>query len=127
MKISSVRAELNTLVNQVYRYETRVVIEKSGLPVAALVSADDLARLNRLDAERAEGFAVIDAMRAPFKDVPSDELEREAEKAQPEMISCSRRPSAGMPMCWSPVIKGSSRSASTAPLRSSHLSISSRA
>lgn len=81
MKISDVRAELNKLVNRVYRHETRVIVEKSGIPVAAVVSADDLERLKRLDDERAERFKVIDEMREAFKDVPSEEVEREAARA----------------------------------------------
>ncbi len=85
MKISTVRAELNTLVNQVYRKETRVVVEKSGIPVAALVSTDDLARLSQLDRERAERFAILDELRAAFRDVPPEELEREAERALAEV------------------------------------------
>src|SRR5215213_6150511 len=85
MKISSVRAELNTLVNQVYRHETRVVVEKSGIPVAALVSTDDLKRLDEFDRERAARFAILDEMRAAFRDVPPEELEREAARALAEV------------------------------------------
>jgi prevent-host-death family protein len=80
MKISAVRAELNTLVNRVYRKETRVVVEKSGIPVAALVSTDDLERLAQLDRERAERFAVIDEVRANYKGVPDEEIERETDR-----------------------------------------------
>ena len=80
MKISDVRGQLNTLVNRVFRKETRVVVEKSGIPVAALVSTDDLERLHRLDRERAERFAVIDEMRRAFKDVPAEEIERETDR-----------------------------------------------
>jgi prevent-host-death family protein len=85
MKISTVRAELNSLVNQVYRKETRVVVEKSGIPVAALVSTDDLERLDQLDRERAARFAILDEFRAAFKDVPPEELELEAERALAEV------------------------------------------
>jgi prevent-host-death family protein len=85
MKISTVRAELNSLVNQVYRKETRVVVEKSGIPVAALVSTDDLERLDRLDREREARFAILDEFRAAFKDVPPEEIEREAERALAEV------------------------------------------
>jgi prevent-host-death family protein len=45
MKISDVKQGLNALVNRIYRRETRVLIEKSGIPVAAIVSARDLQRL----------------------------------------------------------------------------------
>lgn len=85
MKISDVRGQFNTLVNQVYRREARVVVEKSGIPVAALVSTEDLKRLNQLDRERAERFSILDEMRAAFKDVSPEELEREAERALTEV------------------------------------------
>jgi len=52
MKISEVKQQFNRLVNQVYRRETRVMVEKSGIPVAGIVSAEDLERLDRLDRER---------------------------------------------------------------------------
>lgn len=85
MKISDVRGQLNKLVNQVYRKETRVVVEKSGIPVAGIVSAEDLERLAKLDEERAERFRILDEMRAAFKDVPPAEIEREAERAVAEV------------------------------------------
>ncbi len=85
MKISEVRGQLNTLVNRVYRKETRVLVEKSGIPVAAIVSTEDLKRLDQLDAEREADFAVVDELREAFKDVPPEELEREAERAIAEV------------------------------------------
>jgi len=85
MKISDVRSQLNHLVNRVYRRETRVIVEKSGIPVAGIVSAEDLRRLKQLDAEIAERWRVLEAMRAPFRDVPSEEIEREADRALAEV------------------------------------------
>lgn len=85
MKISAVRSELNTLVNRVYRRETRVVVEKSGIPVAAIVSTDDLERLNALDEQDRQARAVLQSMRDPFKDVDQDEIEREANRAVSEV------------------------------------------
>lgn len=81
---SEARQHFASLLNRVFREGTRVVVEKSGIPVAALVTTEDLARLQRLDAERAERFAVLDELRAVFKDVPPEELEREAERAVSE-------------------------------------------
>ena len=49
MKISDVKNTLSRLVNKVYRGETCVLVEKAGIPVAALVSADDLQRLTQID------------------------------------------------------------------------------
>jgi hypothetical protein len=91
MKISGVRSELNTLVNRVFRKETRVVVEKSGIPMAALVSTDDLARLDRLDRERAERFVVIDEMREAFAGVPAEEIERETDRISAEIRTENRR------------------------------------
>jgi prevent-host-death family protein len=81
MKISDVRTQLNTLVNRVYRNETRVLVEKSGIPVAALVSIEDLELLRHLEAKDREAWEILEAMRRPFWDVSPDEVEREAQRA----------------------------------------------
>jgi prevent-host-death family protein len=81
MKISEVKNTLSSLVNKVYRKETRVLVEKSGIPVAAIISADDLKRFAQLERERDERFAVIDRMREAFADVPPEEIEREADRS----------------------------------------------
>ncbi len=91
MKISDVRGQLNTLVNRVFHKETRVVVEKSGIPVAAIVSTEDLERLNRLDRERAERFEVIDAMQATFAGVPVEEIEQETDRITAEIRAESER------------------------------------
>ena len=91
MKISEVKTQLNALVNRVYREEARVLVEKSGIPVAALVSIADLARLDRLDQERAERFKVLDAMRAAFEDVSPEETERETDRITAEIRAENRR------------------------------------
>ena len=75
MKISEVKQRLNSLVNRVYRRETRVMIEKAGIPVAGIVSADDLRRLDRLDREWEEGTRAIERFGAAFEDIPTEELE----------------------------------------------------
>jgi len=54
-----------------------VLVEKSGIPVAAIISAEDFKRLARLEAERNRDFAILDEMREAFKDVPLEEIERE--------------------------------------------------
>ena len=80
MKISDVKNTLSKLVNAVYRKETRVLVEKSGIPVAAIIAADDLERFVRLEREREERFAVIDRVRDAFKDVPAEEIEAETDR-----------------------------------------------
>ncbi len=84
MKISEVKNTLSSLVDQVYRKEIRVLVEKSSIPVAAIISADELKRFTQLEREREERFAVIDRMREAFKDVPSEEIEREADRSVTE-------------------------------------------
>lgn len=75
MKISEVKNQLSSLVNEVYRKEKRVLVEKSGIPVAALVSADDLRRLNQLDRAWDERTKAIERFSQAFADVPTAEAE----------------------------------------------------
>jgi len=81
MKASEARQQFSQVLNKVFRGETRVVVEKSGIPVAGIISADDLERFNQLESQRAERFKVLDEIREAFKDVPDEELEREVAKA----------------------------------------------
>ncbi len=85
MKVSDVRSQLNKLVNRVYRKETRVIVEKSGIPVAGIVSPEDLRRLRELDEDLAERRRVLEAMRVPFRGVPAEEIERETERILAEL------------------------------------------
>ncbi len=52
---SDARQHWSELLNKVFRKETRVIIEKSGIPVAAIISAEDLERLNRFEQSDASG------------------------------------------------------------------------
>jgi prevent-host-death family protein len=80
MKISVVKKNLSSVVNEVYRKETRVLVEKSGIPVAAIISAEDLRRFSQLEREREERFAVIDRVREAFADVSPEEIEAETDR-----------------------------------------------
>jgi len=85
IKASEARAQWSQILNSVFRRERRVIVEKSGIPVAAIISAEDLERLRRIEEERERDFAVIDETRAAFKDVPYEELEREVNRAVAEV------------------------------------------
>jgi len=85
LKASEARQQFSQLLNQVFRKQTRVIVERSGIPVAAIVSADDLRRLKQYDQERAQRFQVLDQMREAFKDVPAEEIEREVARAVEEV------------------------------------------
>ncbi|HET7078693.1 MAG TPA: type II toxin-antitoxin system prevent-host-death family antitoxin [Chloroflexia bacterium] len=82
---SQVRQQWSRLINKVFRGETRVVVEKSGIPVAAIISAEDLRRLNQLEDERRQRFAVLERTWTAFEDVPPEQLEAEVERAVREM------------------------------------------
>jgi prevent-host-death family protein len=75
MSVSETRDHFSQVVDQVKRHEARVLVEKSGIPVAAIVSARDLERLRQLDEQREANFAAMAAIGEAFKDVPEDELE----------------------------------------------------
>ena len=77
MKISDVKNTFSSLVNEVYRKETRVLVEKAGIPVAALVSADDLRRLTQLDRDWDERTKAIERFSQAFAEVPTEEAEVE--------------------------------------------------
>ncbi len=81
MKASEVRMQWGKLLTKVFTNQTRVVVEKSGIPVAAVISVDDLKRLTQLEKQRNERFKALDRMRDAFKDVPPKEAEREINRA----------------------------------------------
>ena len=81
MKASDVRQHWSKLLNQVFRREARVLVEKSGIPVAAIVSAEDFKRLARLEEELRRDFTILDEMREAFKDIPPEQIEREVSRA----------------------------------------------
>lgn len=91
MKASEARQQFASVLNRVFRQEARVVVEKSGIPVAAIVSADDLRRLDRLDAQDREARDVLAAMRAPFREIPHGDIERETDRILEETRIAPRR------------------------------------
>jgi prevent-host-death family protein len=78
---STARQEWSKILNKVFREETRIVVEKSGIPVAAIIPAEDLKRLDQLEKERADRFRILDEVKAAFKDIPEAEIEKETDKA----------------------------------------------
>jgi prevent-host-death family protein len=78
---STARQEWSKILKKVFQEETRIVVEKSGIPVAAIIPAGDLKRLDQLEKERAERFRILDEVKAAFKDIPEAEIEKETDKA----------------------------------------------
>src|SRR3989344_8235512 len=91
MKASEVRAQWSQLLNKVFRSKTRVVVEKSGIPVAAVISAEDLRRFTQLEEQRARRFEVLDRIGEAFKDVPEKEIDREVRRAINEVRAEKRK------------------------------------
>jgi prevent-host-death family protein len=90
INVSQARQEFGRLLNKVFRKEARVIVEKSGIPVAAIISAQDLQLLQRLEEQRKKDFAILDEIGEAFKDVPDEELEREVTRALNEARAKAR-------------------------------------
>jgi prevent-host-death family protein len=82
---STARQEWSKILNKVFREETRIVVEKSGIPVAAIISAEDLKRLDQLEKERSDRFRVLDEIKTAFRDIPESEIENETDQALTRM------------------------------------------
>ncbi len=85
MSASDVRQQFARTINKVAREHTRVIVEKNGVPVAAIIPIGEMRTMEPTDAGMAQAARAVAAMREAFKDVPQEEIEREAEKAIKEV------------------------------------------
>jgi prevent-host-death family protein len=85
VKASDARQQFSRLVTEVFRNESRVIVEKSGIPVAAIISARDLERLTRLERERADDFGILEEIGRVFEEIPASDLEAEVVRALAEV------------------------------------------
>ena len=85
INVTEARQKWSQPLNKVFRRQTRVIVEKSGIPVAAIISAQDLERFNRLEAQRAERFKVFEDIGQAFKHEKPEEIERHAAHAVQEV------------------------------------------
>ena len=91
LNITTTRARLTSLVKQVFLGEQRIIIEKSGIPVAAIISARDAERFAEFERQRQGDFAAMDELRESFAHIPIDEHEREVARAVSEARAELRR------------------------------------
>lgn len=73
--VSDARRQWGQLLDKVFRKETRVIVERRGVPIAALVSTKDLERLTRLEEARAERFRALAGSWAAFEGVSAAGVE----------------------------------------------------
>jgi prevent-host-death family protein len=91
MRASEVRDKWSEAVDTVASDEARIRIERSGTPVAGLVSARDLEWLALRDRRLEELRAVVSQMREAFADIPEDEIEQEIAQALAEVRTETQR------------------------------------
>ncbi len=81
MKLTDAKQQLSRVVNEVARGESWIVVEKSGLPVVAIISVDEYRRFKAREetdqARRAELFENLARFSDAFADVSDEELDRE--------------------------------------------------
>jgi len=85
MSISDARKNFSEVVTRPLRGEGRVIVEKSGTPVGAIVSIEDVRRLEELDRESERIEDVLRRTQAGFRDVRPEEIERQISKAIAEV------------------------------------------
>jgi len=85
MTATDARQHFANLINETARQGTRVIIEKSGAPVAAVVPIADLIRLKSLDEQNRDLSGRLDWISEPFRGVPAEEVEEETEKIMAEL------------------------------------------
>jgi prevent-host-death family protein len=84
MKASEAKQRWGGLLTAVFKGEKRVLVEKSGIPVAAVISAADFQRLQRLEAQRDLAFTALDESWKAFAGVSLDDMEEQVANAVAE-------------------------------------------
>ena len=82
MSVRDARANFSELLGSVYYTNNPIVVEKKGKTVAVVVSPEQFRQLEKI---KAEGWAVIDELRARNKDKDPDEVYREVTKIVEEV------------------------------------------
>ena len=63
----------------------RVIVERSGIPVAVIISMDDLARYRRFENQHDADFSILAEMSEAFADQDDETIEREVNRAIAEV------------------------------------------
>ena len=90
MAASEAKRNWSKIINKAFSGQARFVVQKHGIPVAGIVSADDVERLAELDAQRARDFEILDRVGQAFRDQSPEEIQAAVTKALAEVRSESR-------------------------------------
>lgn len=85
ISVTDARQHFSALLNDVSRGKSRVIIEKQGAPIAAIISPRDLEFFESMESRRVDQFKALDEVGKAFADVPLDQLEREVARAVAEV------------------------------------------
>jgi class 3 adenylate cyclase len=91
MEASDAQQRWPVVLDDVSRRVSRVLVEREGVPVAAVVSFEDLVQLQRLAEQRQRGFDAMTRISQSFADVPVEDLEGEVAKVIAQVRSEDRR------------------------------------
>lgn len=72
------RTRLGEIMKEVQAGRLRVLVEKAGVPMVGIISADEF---QRLIAEREARFEVVDRIRSRVPVIPDAEIERDVQEA----------------------------------------------
>jgi len=85
MKASEARQQWSRLLKKVYREKACILVEKSDIPVAGIIPAEDLRLFSEWQVAREKRFAILDEIQDKFKDVPAAEVEEQVQQALAEV------------------------------------------
>ncbi|MFH1283507.1 MAG: type II toxin-antitoxin system Phd/YefM family antitoxin [bacterium] len=72
------RTHLGDIMKRSFKTGERVIVEKSGIPMIVILSAEEYTRLIQ---EREERFKIFDQIRAKAPNIPSEEVDKDISKA----------------------------------------------
>ena len=84
---SRARQDWGKLLERVRRGRIRILVQKNGVPVAALIAPEDLARFERIEAEQ---DAALARMRAAFADLTDEQIEQDVAEVIAEVRTARR-------------------------------------
>lgn len=91
MSESDLRKQLGELLERVSQDEDRIIIEKDGVPVAAIVPLSVVRDAELTERRRQNLREAFEATRKEMRDIPPDEIEREIAQAVADVEESRRQ------------------------------------